>query len=488
MCCTRPIALRCDGIATCKGHEYCVYTSNHGTEPPPRGSKNGDGGSLIFGLEMEQPTIQIFGYSDTRRFAEMCRIHNTARRVRIHRASGDSAQNEAERTNSAIGDALVDGATLKWDAHKPLDELSDEEIQNLSSSDLEMRKEKALEKNAWDVAEQVCVRIDQAKGPAGDFLHAYVTDRPDERFFWNSEYLKKYTEASKSTKVTIPGHGYFKKIHDFLASHFESGELYMEYRKNSCLDDDGERCVFCTNSKDSGFGEIPIKPFPKPFPGANFHYKSIQETPVDNRSTDDYQPRVQLKKLFSEGHISSSKPDTVLEFSKKYIVNEDCVQQYLQHLESLKLQKDKRLQLSRRNRIERAEKTYTDFDWIQMFEQNLIEKQSVQTLDKYLVHHKLGSFHYKAEKVQVIQRHIASSLTLPQISDDDDDDDEDLVIEAYDSESEESDDSEESESDTGESGNETEEREREENRTEVNITNSRRSVKKPSWLKDYTLL
>lgn len=37
------------------------------------------------------------------RFAELCRIQNMVRRVRIHRASGDSAQNEAERTNSAIG-------------------------------------------------------------------------------------------------------------------------------------------------------------------------------------------------------------------------------------------------------------------------------------------------------------------------------------------------------------------------------------------------
>lgn len=37
------------------------------------------------------------------RMAEMSRIHATSRRTRIHRARGDSAQNEAERTNSAIG-------------------------------------------------------------------------------------------------------------------------------------------------------------------------------------------------------------------------------------------------------------------------------------------------------------------------------------------------------------------------------------------------
>jgi hypothetical protein len=89
----------------------------------------------------------------------------------------------------------------------------------------------------------------------------------DERFFWNSEYCKKYTEASKSTKVNIPGHGYFQKIHDFLASQFESGQLYIEYIKNSCLSDDGERRLFCTDPKDSGFGEVPIRPFPNPFQG-----------------------------------------------------------------------------------------------------------------------------------------------------------------------------------------------------------------------------
>lgn len=37
------------------------------------------------------------------RMAEMSRIHTTSRRTRIHRARGDSAQNESERTNSAIG-------------------------------------------------------------------------------------------------------------------------------------------------------------------------------------------------------------------------------------------------------------------------------------------------------------------------------------------------------------------------------------------------
>ena len=33
-------------------------------------------------------------------------------RVRVHRSRGDSGQGEAERTNSAIADSVVDGATI----------------------------------------------------------------------------------------------------------------------------------------------------------------------------------------------------------------------------------------------------------------------------------------------------------------------------------------------------------------------------------------
>ena len=37
------------------------------------------------------------------RDAEIARIHNLDYKIRVHRACGDSGQNEAERTNSASG-------------------------------------------------------------------------------------------------------------------------------------------------------------------------------------------------------------------------------------------------------------------------------------------------------------------------------------------------------------------------------------------------
>ena len=48
------------------------------------------------------------------RFTEMCRLsHTSGRRIRFHRAPGDSAQKEAERINPCISDAMADGGNLQ---------------------------------------------------------------------------------------------------------------------------------------------------------------------------------------------------------------------------------------------------------------------------------------------------------------------------------------------------------------------------------------
>ena len=42
----------------------------------------------------------------------MSRIWKSDYRIRVHRSRNDSHMNEAERTNSAIGDDLADGETI----------------------------------------------------------------------------------------------------------------------------------------------------------------------------------------------------------------------------------------------------------------------------------------------------------------------------------------------------------------------------------------
>ena len=62
--------------------------------------------------------VGVSNYEARFRDAEMARIHNSNYRVRCHRSRGDSGQGEAERTNSVILDALVNGATLERDKYR----------------------------------------------------------------------------------------------------------------------------------------------------------------------------------------------------------------------------------------------------------------------------------------------------------------------------------------------------------------------------------
>ena len=62
----------------------------------------------------------------------MARILSSDRINRVHKARDDNGQNEAERFSASIGESLADGGALKWRNHEALDNLSEEEIQQLS--------------------------------------------------------------------------------------------------------------------------------------------------------------------------------------------------------------------------------------------------------------------------------------------------------------------------------------------------------------------
>ncbi len=140
---------------------------------------------------------------------------------RIHCAPGDSAQNEAERTNASIGEVLVDGTALKWEYFTLFDGLTNEEIGELSSNELKEKDNLSMGKNAWRVAYDVVAMIDDEPGPAGDFIKCYVTQQENNQFFFKQPYLIKYAAAKTDAKKKeeVPGCNYFKKIYAFKDSH-----------------------------------------------------------------------------------------------------------------------------------------------------------------------------------------------------------------------------------------------------------------------------
>ena len=133
------------------------------------------------------------------------------------------------------GDALVGGSALKWNYYGPLDGLTEDEVKNLSVTDLQKRENDCMAKNAWKVAEEVTKIIDDGPGPAGDYMKSYVTTRQEKQFFFNTTYLSQYTSTkSDINRATVPGNAYFIKIDKFTQEHSESGEMHMEFLKGSC--------------------------------------------------------------------------------------------------------------------------------------------------------------------------------------------------------------------------------------------------------------
>ncbi|KXJ16893.1 hypothetical protein AC249_AIPGENE3754 [Exaiptasia diaphana] len=118
--------------------------------------------------------------------------------------------------------------------------------------------------------------IDSEPAPKG-FLTAIVSEKRGKEFFYNKEYLAKFNITANSKRDKVPGHAYFEKVESFFESHYEKGELYMEFLKDA--------------------SQLP-----------NHHYLPTEKTPmhIDDgnlREPDDYQPRAQLRKLYAEGEI-----------------------------------------------------------------------------------------------------------------------------------------------------------------------------------------
>ena len=171
--------------------------------------------------------------------------------------------NGTERSNAAIGDAIVDGGVVDWQHFIPFDDLTEDETVSLTTEDVEILKQNANKKNSWHVAHELRKRTDDEPGPAGDYMKAYVTLPESDQFFFNGSYLKEYVSATSiSKKHSVSGHNYFSEKDSFIQSHVILGEMHLEFRKGRCLDK-GKSCEFCLTN-DNGLDRI--KSVPQPLP------------------------------------------------------------------------------------------------------------------------------------------------------------------------------------------------------------------------------
>ena len=181
--------------------------------------------------------------------------------------------------------------------------MSAEDIEKMDIKEFEEYESNRMENNAWAVAEELQRRLDDAT-ILGEYIKAFLTEKSNEGFFFNRDYLTRYMEASETKRKDLPGHAYFKLIWDFYSAHYNTGELFMEYPKKYCLNKKGKLCDFC--SKHDWVGpRQEIIPQPVPDPNNPFHYMKPFETPKSPRFPDDWQPRANNKKEFCNGNLKT---------------------------------------------------------------------------------------------------------------------------------------------------------------------------------------
>ncbi|XP_070570891.1 uncharacterized protein [Ptychodera flava] len=339
------------------------------------------------------------------RDAEIARMYNSDYRTRVHRSRGDSGQNEAERTNSAIGDAVVDGSTIEWEKIKRFDGMTREEIEKMSVKEYEEYEARRMTQNAWIVAKEVVSRIDGAP-VLGQYITGCLADKPEDAFFFNRQYLLQYMAATSSSKSTTPGSGYIEKILEFISTHYSFGELYMDYLKLGCKEKAGEPCEFCC--KHSWIGpQMSRIPQPVPDNEKPGHYMAVEKTPlVDDkgqpRQPDDWQPRANIIKKFKAGEMSADTPDKVQDFANTFCVEPKHVESYLSHLQNLRHLQTIRTQDRVSKRRDRACKDYSDYDWLDLVLNGKLGTLILSELDKYLEYNKLSKKGTKSDKIKAI--------------------------------------------------------------------------------------
>ena len=326
-------------------------------------------------------------------------------RIRVHRSRGDSGQGEAERTNSAIQDSMVDGGTIHWEKYKKFDDMTEAEIDKMALEDYEQYERKRMEKNAWEVTRELTNRIDGAP-VLSSYMKAIESEPAKELFFFNGDSLRAYQAATPLTQKDVPGSAYIKKILDFVDNHYNTGELFMEYLKQDCILRNGELCWHCQVHDWVGPPAVRIS---QPMADTNRpgHFLPLHDCPRTDengelRMPDDRQPRANLRKLFKNGDINMSNTAKVEEFALKYCADEDHVVKYLQHLQNLRTLQSIRERSRKQKKQGKLDKDYSRYDWTALMQNGKLQKLLVKELNKYLIHHSLETSGKKSDKVKAI--------------------------------------------------------------------------------------
>ena len=307
-----------------------------------------------------------------------------------------------------IGDAVCDGGSLTWEHKTKSDVLSNLDVSNITTSQLEELELERMKFNAFKVADEVAERIDCGVAPDG-YMKSFASKDADKLFYWDKCYLLGFIER-KNNQV-VPGYNYYSKLEAFSKKHVTIGEKYFEFVKFGCTSS-GTPCGHC---QEMGWVDVACFAIPEPMPdytSDEFKYQHVKDTPSDidgvSREVNDFNPRVQLKKLFHEGQLNNGDAEIIDNFCQKYIVDQYIVRNALNDLHCKEATRETRKKEKQNRRDAEQKQSYDDINWLEIVKNRTINKLLVSTLDKYLIRHNMmGCFKLKKkEKIEAIVNHV----------------------------------------------------------------------------------
>jgi hypothetical protein len=226
-------------------------------------------------------------------------------------------------------------------------------------------------------------------------------------FFFNKDHLTEFQHAAtQEKKKAVPGSGYMEKILSFQEMHYRTGELFMEYLKYGCSSDNGPMCEFCASREWTGPPAQHI-PQPKQDEANPGHYLSVFDTPTTDstgkvRVVDDCQPRVFIASLYKDGKIYLENQHVITETVARLAIDESLVISSIEHLRNLEANKERRERERMKNREQKENSKFEDYNWLELVLSGKINKLLVVELNKYLERYKLNLKCSKKDKIHAI--------------------------------------------------------------------------------------
>ena len=138
--------------------------------------------------------------------------------------------------------------------------------------------------------------------------------------FWSTDQKINFSTtvsilgSPTTEKSSVPGHGYFFKPEQFESLPCGKGEPYMEYKRMSCQERNGQLCKFCEKDETTSAPLPTRQAYPDDGKLPNFLYLSWSATPTNGREPEDFQPRAQIKQLFEESELVSGDSEAIRKF------------------------------------------------------------------------------------------------------------------------------------------------------------------------------